>query len=377
MSAATILVVEDEDIVATDIQEALESFGYTVCGRADNGLDAITLAKEHLPGLVLMDIKLAGKMDGIEAAAEIKASVNLPIVFLTAYADEKTFSRAKITDPYGYVLKPFKELELKMAVELALYKFGMEKAQETPESEGVAEQIELSPKAKEISSALKRIEPFAQGDQASLDALAGVARITEHKAAELVVLEGDDKVSGFVVLSGRVSLVKSSPNGKELIVELLPPGDPYGLLSSFDSGPFPVSIRAQIDSTLLWIPRDRVLDFLDRHPELGKKFIAEVFARLRDSHDFARALAHDRVEARIAHALVSTVPKFCSGADDEEAPMEIEMSRQEMAELVGTTPETVIRTMKSMEKDGLIDLSETGMVKVLAFDSLLDLSISE
>jgi CRP-like cAMP-binding protein/CheY-like chemotaxis protein len=372
MSSPSILVVEDEEIVATDIQEALEGFGYRVCGRASSGLAAISLAKEHLPNLVLMDIKLDGDMDGIEAAASIRSALGIPVVFLTAYADDETLGRAKITEPYGYILKPFKELELKMAVQLALYRFGVEEEASASTAPIDKESIKLSPQKKEISAFLKRIEPFSAADEISIDGLAESATTSEHKANELIVFEGDSEVSGFVVLSGRISLVKSSPNGKELIVELIPPGDPYGLLTSFDNQPFPVSLRAQIDSKLLWIQRGQVLMFLDKHPELSKKFIAEVFSRLRNSHDFSRALAHDRVESRVAHALVSTLPRFCSDSD-EDSPT-IEMSRQEMAELVGTTTETVIRSMKAMEKDQLIDLSDVGYVKILDVDKLTDLA---
>jgi CRP-like cAMP-binding protein/DNA-binding NarL/FixJ family response regulator len=374
MSSPSILIVEDEDIVAADIQEALESFGYSVCARAKTGTDAISLAKDQCPNLVLMDIKLQGEMDGVEASASIRKTLNIPVVFLTAYADDKTLERAKITEPYGYILKPFKEMELKMAVELALYKFGVEHGHDEEPID--SESIDLTPKKREVSDFLKRIEPFSQADDRAIDELAKVSRLTEHKTNDLIVFEGDEEVSGFVVFSGRVSLVKASPNGKELIVELLPPGDPFGLLTSFDDHPFPLSIKAQIDSKLLWIPRCQILLFLEKNPELGKKFIGEVFARLRTSHDFSRALAHDRVEARIAHALVSTVPKFCPNPEKNSEPLVIEMSRQEMAELVGTTPETVIRSMKLMEKDKLIDLSETGLVKVLDIDTLTELSES-
>lgn len=127
MSNPKILVVEDEGIVAIDIQICLESLGYTVTAIADTGELAIKKAKETYPDLVLMDIRLKGKMDGIEAARKITEDLDIPIIYLTAYADRTTLERAKITGPFGYILKPFEERELHTAIEIAFYKYQMEK----------------------------------------------------------------------------------------------------------------------------------------------------------------------------------------------------------------------------------------------------------
>ncbi|MFN6513100.1 MAG: response regulator [Nostoc sp. CreGUA01] len=127
MTNAKILVVEDEAIVAKDLQYRLNKFGYTVPAIASSGEEAINKAVEITPDLVLMDIKLKGKMDGIEAAQEISRQLDIPIIYLTAYADDTTLERAKITEPFGYLLKPFKEKELKTNIEITLIKHGLEK----------------------------------------------------------------------------------------------------------------------------------------------------------------------------------------------------------------------------------------------------------
>ena len=126
MENAQILVVEDENIVALEIQSRLEGLGYVVLAIASSGEEAIQKAEETNPDLVLMDIKLKGDMDGIEAAEEIRTRFNLPVVYLTAYAEENTLQRAKITAPYGYILKPFEERELHANIEIAIYKHQME-----------------------------------------------------------------------------------------------------------------------------------------------------------------------------------------------------------------------------------------------------------
>ncbi|ADL58431.1 response regulator [Methanothermobacter marburgensis] len=126
MSPTSLLVVEDESIVAMDIKHRAEGLGYRVVGMAASGEEAIKLAREEKPDLILMDIVLKGEMDGIEAAEVIREEMNIPVVYLTAYSDEKTLSRAKLTGPFGYIIKPFEDRELHSAIEVALYKHRMD-----------------------------------------------------------------------------------------------------------------------------------------------------------------------------------------------------------------------------------------------------------
>jgi len=122
-----ILIVEDEEIVVLDIRSALESSGYVVAATANSGDDAINKAAEVMPDLVLMDIVLKGTLDGINAADKIHALFNIPIIYLTAHTDESTLQRAKMSQPFGYVVKPFRERDLLITIEFALYQSAMEK----------------------------------------------------------------------------------------------------------------------------------------------------------------------------------------------------------------------------------------------------------
>lgn len=122
-----ILIVEDETLVARHIQNMVGGLGYEVVGVTATGEEAVALALKDKPELVLMDIMLRGPMDGIAAAREIWQSLNVPVVYLTAYADEATLHRAKLTQPFGYLLKPFEERELYTAVEMALYKHDVDR----------------------------------------------------------------------------------------------------------------------------------------------------------------------------------------------------------------------------------------------------------
>lgn len=127
MSKINVLVVEDESIVSKDIQHSLKKLGYNVVGAASNGAKALELVASEKPDIVLMDIMLKGDTNGIETAEEVRKSFKIPVIFLTAYADESTLSKAKITEPYGYIIKPFKEIDLHTSIEMALYKHGREK----------------------------------------------------------------------------------------------------------------------------------------------------------------------------------------------------------------------------------------------------------
>jgi PAS domain S-box-containing protein len=126
MSKARILIIEDEAIIASVIHGALKKIGYDVVGIVDNGPEAVAVALEKRPHLLLMDIRLQGDMDGISAAERIQEQRDIPVIYLTAYADEPTLERAKKTKPYGYIPKPFQEIELKTTIEMALYKHGFE-----------------------------------------------------------------------------------------------------------------------------------------------------------------------------------------------------------------------------------------------------------
>jgi len=122
-----ILVVEDELIVAMELKNRLSDLGYSVCGSTVSGEEAIKLAAEQHPDIILMDISIKGAYDGIQAAEIIKTDFDIPIIFITAFADPQTLQRAKITEPYGYIIKPFEERELHTSIEIAVYKHNIEK----------------------------------------------------------------------------------------------------------------------------------------------------------------------------------------------------------------------------------------------------------
>lgn len=126
-NGARILIVEDEILIASDLRNTLNSYGYSVISEVASGEDAVLLARRESPDLIVMDIKLSGPLDGIETAESIQASQKIPIVFLTSYADEKYLERAKFIFPYCFLIKPFTATQLQTTIKLALNVSNIEK----------------------------------------------------------------------------------------------------------------------------------------------------------------------------------------------------------------------------------------------------------
>lgn len=127
MNDFRIFIVEDEVIVADDIAGTLKILGYTVAGTARSGETALEKIPGVRPDLILMDIHLAGKLDGVQTAAEVHKESDIPVIYLTAYADHALLERAKLTGPYGYLIKPYDERELQSVIEMARYKYALDK----------------------------------------------------------------------------------------------------------------------------------------------------------------------------------------------------------------------------------------------------------
>jgi CheY-like chemotaxis protein/DNA-binding PadR family transcriptional regulator len=150
-----ILVVDDEAIITMQLEERLSSMGYTISGMAASGEEAVEKAHRLLPDIVLMDIVMPGKMNGIEAAKKITDELDIPVVFVTSYADDAIIEKAKNVRPYGYIVKPFNELEIKAAIEVALFRKASEQ--------------QLQKKIKKIGP--EKITPDSSGAQVQKDDL--------------------------------------------------------------------------------------------------------------------------------------------------------------------------------------------------------------
>ena len=169
MSKTTVLIVEDEAIVAADLAGKLGQLGYEIAGTTAVGEEAVALACRLLPEVVLMDIRLKGSMDGIEAAEAIRRRADVPVIYLTAHSDSATLNRAKLSEPFGYILKPFEERELATTIEMALYKHQSERQLRRAHDELEQRVRERTQELKELNETLERriIERTAQLNSAN------------------------------------------------------------------------------------------------------------------------------------------------------------------------------------------------------------------
>lgn len=369
-----ILVVEDEGVVAFSIMQELKSQGYEVAGHANSGDEAIRLTKDERPELVLMDITLKGPMDGIQAAAIIHDTFHIPVVFLTAHADEATLQRAKLTQPYGYIIKPFEADELRTNIEISLYRVG-QKLPETERKPEPEQEFEISgdlTTEDARAELLAGLPMFSTVSRAELQVLAQSTAIRQVEGGEFLSLPGETPEIGFVVISGRLAVTKISEAGKELTVELLPPGDAFGILRVLDSTPPNTAVRAQVASRILAVHQTALRVVVDRHPEIYQQIAEEYSQRMKALLNLAVSLAHAKVESRIVSTLLALAPRFGKAcAQDDQS--RIYLTRRELADLAGTTPETAIRITKNFERDGLLDLSRPGIIKILSLNNLREM----
>jgi PAS domain S-box-containing protein len=227
MRSKRIFVVEDEAIVAADLQDRLRALGYEPVGVVAAGEEALLKVEEAQADLVLMDIQLKGSIDGVEAAERIRERLDIPIVFLTARVDEATFRRAKITAPFGYVRKPYEERELHTALEIAFYRHATEaqlrKTQQWLETviESVGDALVVTDKwglVELINSAAGTLSGWRPQD-ALLKPLSEVFQLIESSTQAPLPLPAGDNFDGEPPAHSRAPVVLQNLSGSRLPVE--------------------------------------------------------------------------------------------------------------------------------------------------------------
>lgn len=205
-----LIIADDEVIISTQLEEFLVTKGFDIVGIATSGAQAVAMAKERMPDLMLMDIVMPGKLDGISAAAKINRELKIPVIFLTAYADEEMIQRAKPIGPFGYVLKPIQEQQILAAIEIALHKKNME--QRLQEAHDLLEQrveertLELRLKSEsleEMNTALKVLLKKREEDKNELE--------------EKVIYNIKEMVQPFLEKLGRTHLDKRQQTFLEIL----------------------------------------------------------------------------------------------------------------------------------------------------------------
>ena len=313
MEKAVILVVEDERVVALDIRSQLRNLGYDVPTIVSRGEDAVQTATELSPDLVLMDIHLRGEMDGIQAAQHIRTHLDIPVIYLTAYADDDTLQRAKVTEPFGYVVKPFEERELYTTIEMALYKHRTE--QELAQS-----QRWLSAVLQSIGDAV--IATDAQGHIKFMNPVAQALTGWDKEQAS-----GREVGDVFRAIDGEMRTPVPSPVERALAQDAVVLLDEGTLLITRDGDEVPIDdsaapIKDERQNTL-----GAVLVFRDVSERLQARdklrgYASELESRNQELDAFAHTVAHD------LKSPLSTIIGFASALAQED----MELPRDQMQE---------------------------------------------
>ncbi|MFW5734496.1 MAG: HD domain-containing phosphohydrolase [Oceanidesulfovibrio sp.] len=257
MEKSTVLIVEDETIVSLDIERRLRFMGYEVLPPVASGEEAVSTAASNNPDIILMDIMLSGEMDGIQAASAIRNRQRVPIIYLTAYADEETLERAQVTEPFGYIIKPFEDRELKTCIQMALYKHTMEER--------------LLENERWLATTLRSI-----GDAVISTDRNGVVRYMNPMAEKLVGRSSASAIGKPLEDVARVEELENGSSIGDMVRNVLTNGDhcrkETGTLVSTNGGSIPVEVSA---STI--------------HSNQGRKNRYGVVLVFRDMTEFVRA----------------------------------------------------------------------------------------
>jgi len=208
-----------------------------------------------------------------------------------------------------------------------------------------------------IIETLKKSEIFSSLKDDELLNISKLVETVSYKNNENIFVEGDPSDKFYLVAEGSVKVLKHTMMGKDIILEIMSPGDVFGGVAVLDKKPFPASAQAMEATTVSWISRQNLLRIMDEYPILKLEIVKYFSDKLRDAHEMLKNIATERVEKRIASLLLKLSEKI-GVADNGYRKIDFPLTRQEISEMVGTTVETCIRTMSKLQKSGIIKSTE-------------------
>ena len=329
----TILLIEDDLAIRENTAELLELAGYAVL-TAENGQLGVAQALATKPDLVVCDIMMP-VLDGygvLQIFNQHAQLAGVPFIFLTAKTERLDLRRGLALGADDYLTKPFDKAELLSAIGGRLNRFQHLKPEYAPTTQGLGEFLD---------------DARAVGNLSSLSADRKVHAVRKKQD---VYLEGDEPTRVYFVQAGRVKTVKTTDGGKELITGLYGPGEFFGYLALLGHTPHPDSAVAVDDAELVYIPQADFTQLLLRNAAVGQQFIRLLAGRVREREAQLLAMAYSSIRRRVADVLLQLQEQ--AGPDGS-----IQLSRDDMAAMVGTAPESLIRTLSEFKADGLIELT--------------------
>lgn len=391
MSPPHILVVEDRSIEALQIKKRLAKLGYEIISLVDSSEESLTHAAEENPDIVLLDFLHDVETPDKLIQERIKKVFDIPVLFVASKKSDPEIDPSVKLSPAGFLLKPFDDQELKIAVESAMDRNRIRLSEErelakkkTVNWDEKSQSHKASPAKSDIATTkkgeaealafIRQIPTFKKLPEDSLKQLVKRSQFADVASGEYIAFEGDQDEASFIVVSGRFAMTKTATSGKELVVELLGPGDFLGMVFTIEQVPSELSARAQCNSEILWIQTSYLLSVLKEHPELYKAFAEHLAHCLHSSHDLSHALAHDSVKVRVAALLLTLVAKFSRIQKQRGGAVVLDITRQQIADLTGTTPETATRVTRAMHLDEIIDCGKPGVITILDIKALREIT---
>jgi len=328
----TILIIEDNTDIRENTAEILELAGYKVL-QGVNGKTGVDLAYQHKPDLILCDIMMP-ELDGYGVLYMLSKNADvasIPFIFLTAKAERIDFRKGMEMGADDYLTKPFDDIELLNAIESRL-----EKKRKQEEY---------------YSKSLQSLEKLSSGNgagMAELKAMIAGRKIRQIKKKQILYYEGDQPQGIYLVIEGTVRTFKLAEDGRELMMGLYKPDDYLGVHALLLDEQFTETAEAVDDAAVCLLPKDAILNLVNRYPDITLQFIKILANNIREKEDQLLELAYNSVRKRLAQVLVRLSKQFPD-------PSQFKISRDELASMAGMATETVSRTLSDFKDEKLIE----------------------
>lgn len=348
----TILLIEDNLEMRENTAEIMELASYNVITAID-GKDGVSKAKEHQPDLIICDIMMP-EMDGYGVLYILSKDPNtcaIPFVFLTAKAEKQELRKGMNLGADDYITKPFEEMELLSVIESRLERNELFKVGYEQTLQGLTSFIDEAKGLEELNK------------------LSENRKVRVYKKKEIIFYEGDFANAIYFVSSGKVRTYKINEDAKEYSVDLYGSGDFIGYLSILEGSDYKESAEAMEEAEILKIPKEDFTELLFKNRDISNSFIKMLAHNVLEKEEKLLNLAYDSVRKRVADSLAKLQEKYNENTNENFA---ISISRNELASMVGTSPETVIRTLSDFKEEKLIEIkgSKITILKIKELEHL-------
>jgi CRP/FNR family transcriptional regulator, cyclic AMP receptor protein len=337
-----ILLIEDNDDIRNNTAEILELSNYQVL-LAENGKTGVELAIKHHPDLIICDIMMPvldgfGVLHAVHKNDEVK---NTPFIFLTAKTDRQDIRKGMELGADDYITKPFSGTELLNAVDSRLKKYDLLKEDFSTDLEGLQQLMQVANGTYDLLS-------FTEG-----------RNINRYKKKQLIYSEGNHPNCLYYVISGKVKVIISNEDGKELVTELYSPGDFLGYVALLEGGVYRDTAKAMEETELAVIPGADFEELINNNREVTHKFIRLLAKNVSEKEKQLLGMAYNSLRKKVADALLLLQNKYRQ-KDDQK--FSIDINRDSLATIAGTAKESLIRTLSDFRNEKLIDIVDGNII---------------